>query len=72
MLVPGCTDDEQDLRKTGEFIRSLGNVTKVEVLPYHSMGADKWKALGMDYRLDRTLPPSSEAVSMVLSILKQR
>ena len=72
VLVPGCTDDEQDLRKTGELIRSLGNVTKVEVLPYHSMGADKWKALGMDYRLDRTLPPSSEAVSMVLSILKQR
>jgi pyruvate formate lyase activating enzyme len=52
VLVPGLTDGEDDLRRTGDFIRSLGNVEKVEILPYHDMGREKWRMLGLDYPLE--------------------
>lgn len=62
VLVPGLTDSEDDLRRTGAFIRSLGNVSKVEVLPYHGMGEEKWKSLAMDYPLAGTRPPDAAAI----------
>jgi pyruvate formate lyase activating enzyme len=51
VMVPGLTDGEDDMRKTREFISSLNNVVKVELLPYHSMGEAKWQALGLEYPL---------------------
>jgi len=69
VLVPGLTDDEDDLRRTGEFIRTLNNVRKVEILPYHSMGAAKWKSLGMGYRLEGTLPPNSAAIARARAVV---
>ena len=62
VLVPGLTDGEDDLRRTAEFVRALPNVEKVEILPYHGMGAAKWKALGLDYSLDGTDEPDEEAL----------
>lgn len=62
VIVPGLTDGEDDLRKTGEFIRILGNVKKVEILPYHDMGAEKWKSLGIDYSLEGVMPPDKSAL----------
>lgn len=52
VLVPGYTDDEQDLLKLKEFISSLKTVEKVELLPYHSIGEFKWKKLGLKYPLE--------------------
>ena len=48
VLIPGYTDDEQDLLKLKDFIASLKTVQKVEFLPYHDMGKFKWKRLGLD------------------------
>ena len=58
VLVPGVTDGEEDLRATGDFIRTLPNVRRVEVLPYHAMGVSKWRALGLAYTLDEVSSPS--------------
>ena len=63
VLVPGVTDDERDLRATGEFVRSLGNVARVDVLPYHTLGVAKWRALGIPYRLEGVEPPTDEALA---------
>ena len=52
ILVPGYTNDEQDLLKLKNFIDSLNTVDKVEVLPYHDMGRYKWEKLGLKYELD--------------------
>ena len=52
VLVPGLTDDLDDLAKTAEFAAGLGNVERVEVLPFHQMGRYKWERLGLDYTLD--------------------
>lgn len=60
VIVPGLTDGEDDLRKTGEFIRSLKNIERVEVLPYHDFGVEKWRSLGLDYPLEG-VPPADEA-----------
>lgn len=60
VIVPGLTDGEDDLRKTGEFISSLKNVERVEVLPYHDFGVEKWRSLGLEYPLEG-VPPADEA-----------
>ena len=52
VLVPGWTDDIEDLKKTRAFIETLSNVKKIEILPYHNMGAYKWEKLGMKYPLE--------------------
>ena len=62
VLVPGLTDDLDDIAQIAEFAASLGNVERVEVLPFHQMGRYKWKELGLNYVLQKTRPPSDEAV----------
>lgn len=52
VVVPGLTDGEEDLRKTGEFIKTLKNVERVEILPYHDFGIEKWRNLGLKYPLE--------------------
>ena len=52
VLVPGITDKDEYLIRTREFIDTLKTVTKVEVLPYHTLGAYKWKELGIKYGLE--------------------
>ena len=47
VLVPGITDDEQDLNDLGDFIGTLKNVKKLEILPYHKFGVYKWETLGL-------------------------
>mgnify|MGYP000641724556 CR=1 FL=1 len=49
VLVPGLTDDEAELREMSDFIKSLGSVRRVEVLPYHTLGLFKWEKLGITY-----------------------
>ena len=72
VLVPGLTDDDDALRRTRAFIETLDNVQKIEVLPYHSLGAYKWQELGIDYPLKDTQPPSAERVKNAEDILNGR
>lgn len=69
VIVPGLTDDESDLRKTGEFIRSLKNVERIEVLPYHDFGVAKWRSLGLKYSLEGIAPADDAAVKRAKKIL---
>lgn len=69
VLVPNLTDNDEFLKQTRAFIDTLNNVQKVEVLPYHSMGAYKWKELGMNYTLDGVEAPSKERIENAKMIL---
>ena len=69
VLVPTITDDDYYLRKTREFIDTLGNVEKVEVLPYHTLGANKWKKLGLEYPLKDIEAPTEERINNAKQIL---
>ena len=62
VLVPGLTDDAEDVRQLAKFASGLGNVERVDVLPFHQMGQFKWKALGLDYKLRDTEPPTPAMV----------
>ena len=62
VLVPGWTDDPAEVEAVARFAAGLGNVERVDVLPFHQMGRFKWKELGLDYRLGDTTPPSAETV----------
>lgn len=70
VLVPGFTDDENDLKKLGEFISTLKTVEKVEILPYHSMGKYKWTELGYKYELDGVREATEEDVEKAKLMLK--
>ena len=52
VVVEGYTDDESDLFALGEFIGTLKNIKALDVLPYHTMGAAKYKEMGIKYRLE--------------------
>ena len=69
VLVPGITDDDEYLKRTREFIETLSNVQKIEVLPYHSMGQHKFDTLGIPYKLDGVKSPSKERVENAMKIL---
>ena len=60
VLVPGVTDDEQELIQIREFIATLHRVRRVEILPYHTMGVTKWQKLGLDYPLEGVPTPTDE------------
>ncbi len=69
VLVPGWTDDEPSLRRLSDFLHTLTNIERVEVLPYHTMGRFKWDKLSLHYRLDGVEPPTAEAVKRAREIL---
>ncbi len=69
VLIPGFTDDEQDLLKLKDFISSLNNVQKVEFLPYHDMGRFKWKKLGFNYALENVRNATSEDILKAKKVL---
>ena len=54
VLVPGLTDNVDDITQIAKFAAGLGNVERVDVLPFHQMGRFKWKELNLDYTLDKT------------------
>jgi pyruvate formate lyase activating enzyme len=62
VLVPGLTDRFDDIAQIARFASTLGNVERVDVLPFHQMGKFKWKQLGMSYTLEHTEPPDQELV----------
>ena len=72
VLVPGLTDDMKDIDGIAEFAASLGNVERVEVLPFHQMGKYKWERLGLDYTLADTEPPTAESARQACEVFRKR
>lgn len=62
VLVPERTDFDEYLIKLGEFVATLDNVLKFEILPYHKLGVYKYEALGYDYPLKGIEPPTEDRV----------
>lgn len=69
VLVPGYTDDENDLIKTRKFIEKLNNVEKIEILPYHTLGKSKWDSMNLKYQLNGVNVPSQEQIKEAKNIL---
>ena len=69
VLVPGYTDNENDLLKLKHFLSTLKNVDRVEILPYHNMGEYKWKKLGFKYELENVRQANDDDVKRAKQIL---
>ena len=66
VLVPGLTDDPENVRQVGEIVsRWKDIIDRVEVLPFHQLGKDKWHSLGLEYQLEDTKAPTPEATEEV-------
>jgi pyruvate formate lyase activating enzyme len=70
VLVPGVTDDPDDIAKVASFAGGLGNVQRVDVLPFHQMGRFKWKELGTPYALENVETPTNDAVEQACTIFQ--
>ena len=69
VLVPGYTDDGQDLLKLKKFLSTLKTVEKIQILPYHNMGKYKWEKLGLEYPLEGVREANQEDIDIAKKIL---
>jgi len=70
VLVPGYTDDPDDISQIASFAAGLGNVQRVDVLPFHQMGRYKWEKLKLNYQLGQLESPPPEAVDRTIGIFR--
>lgn len=71
VLIPGITDKDEYLVRLRDFLSTLHNIERIEVLPYHTLGAYKYEKLGIDYPLKDVQPPAAERVANANDILQQ-
>ncbi len=71
VIVPGYTDNEESANQLGNFIKDMDNIEKIELLPYHKLGAHKWEAMGIEYPLEGVEPPSKETMDKIVDILSK-
>ena len=69
VLVPGKNDDDRSLKQLDAFVKSLSNVKRFEVLPYHTLGVFKWEELRIPYPLAGVAPPAKERLAYVNKLL---
>ncbi len=70
VLVPGLTDDEENVDAIGKFVATVDGVQRMEILPFHQMGKSKWEATGEPYMLADTPPPTPELIARVKAQLE--
>lgn len=73
VVVPGLTDSPENVRNVAEIVgRWSNNVERIEVLPFHNMGADKWHELGYPYTLEDTKPPKPEDIEAIRDVFRAK
>ena len=69
VLVPGLTDNNNDLIKLGNFIKTLKNMERFEILPYHNLAIDKYKELKIKYPLTRVKTPTKKQINNAMNYI---
>lgn len=69
VIIPGITDDENDLIRLKEFLQTLKTIEKVELNPYHTLGVYKWEDLGLEYPLKGVRQANNEDIERAKRIL---
>ncbi len=70
-VIPGINDDEQNLLESGRFLSGLSNIQSVELMGYHDIAQAKYEALGREYPLPGTIPPTEEAMHNAAEVLQR-
>jgi pyruvate formate lyase activating enzyme len=71
VFVPGLTDDLAEIARIAGFAAGLGNVERVDVLPFHQMGKYKWRQLGLDYTLADVQPPDMQQLDDAIAVFRR-
>jgi pyruvate formate lyase activating enzyme len=71
VLVPGWTDQSEHLEALGQYLQQFKYLERLEILPYHNLGAHKYKELKIDYRLEDVVAPSAEQINQAKDILSK-
>lgn len=71
VLVPGYTDADEDVRQLAIFASELGNIERVDILPFHQLGQHKWQELGKPYELADVRPPDDNMIGRVRAIFRE-
>lgn len=69
VVVPGITDSPDHILKLKEFVRNIKNVEKIELLPYHTLGVEKYKKLGIKYKLEGVPPMDKDKIEELEKLL---
>lgn len=72
VIVPGITDDDENLAKLADYVKTLPNVELVELLPYHTLGEFKYDEMGLEYPLKGVEALSRERLENAREIFKSR
>ena len=72
VIVPNINDDEEHVLKLKEFAKNIPNVEKIELLPYHSMGKEKYQKLGIPYRLETTIDMDKDRCKELQKLLDEK
>ena len=71
VLVPGWSDQEKYLKEWARYFSNFKTVKRVEILPYHKLGVNKYEELGWEYELKGVEPPSKESIAKAKEIFKK-
>lgn len=68
VIVPGLTDNMEELKAMAEYLKQFKNIEKIEFNPFHKMGEYKWEELGIKYKLEDTLPPTPQQMAEIKAL----
>ncbi|WP_282037054.1 pyruvate formate-lyase-activating protein [Saccharicrinis aurantiacus] len=69
VLIPGITDNPEELVKLGETFKDYQYLEKIEIQPYHHLGVHKWESLGEEYQLKDAKENTPEQIEKVKDLL---
>jgi pyruvate formate lyase activating enzyme len=71
-VIPGVNDSEEEVRQIAAFLGPLQNIQWVELLPFHTLGSEKYASLGLDYPAAGTIPPSKEKMAKLQALFSEK
>jgi pyruvate formate lyase activating enzyme len=63
-IIPGINDGDDNIEQTRGFLSSAG-LSRVDLLPYHEIGTDKYRRLAREYRLEGLKSPTAERIDSI-------
>ena len=70
-VIPGFNDTELEIRDIASYVRKLGNVRRMHLLPYHRLGQDKYDGLNRPYLMGDVKPPTNEKMERLLKVAEE-
>jgi pyruvate formate lyase activating enzyme len=71
-LIPGFNDGESNLLSVADFCSPLKKIRAIELLPYHRMGIDTYRLLGLDYSCSNVVPPTINKMQELADLMSSR